>query len=726
MKNTTPFFKGGVLVAFCLLFTAIAFAQPVIKVPPTCEVVFAGTGLGASIGFGGAVGDGGIVAMPDPFDFTSSAGNFYYASDETELIGWRLFGDISMQTDTSYNEVVQPEGAVNPLNLQSYNKNLRPAEIPSESQPLLNSRWARSKGRVIVYYSSRPCKASIQFQIFKRYKHIPGSKKPSVVPPIFGSDCVLPNTIYTYSVDPIASDNANDEIGFDKYYWSGLPDGSSIVYSASDNSSITLLTGESVSDFTLQCCYGRANGWDGDAEEPALHTTCITKTVIGQPTQPNFITEPPGCLDTGLTSFGIEINPESIAAGTTYSWSAPGTNWTIDQGGVPSGQAVEVSGLDNNTGTLFLTVANNGCQPATFSFPINRNYTSPFAISGNNCVSAGSSYTYSLPGGLENPTTWTAPSGWTVSATNATASTVNIGIPGNAASGAYTLSAASVSCVGTISLTVNVRPVAPVFSTSSASCVAKGTTPVNTITIDTTVPGTPTTGYVWNLTGAPGWSIATGNGTATPTFIPNGTTSGPVTISVTLTGSGGCSSLVATRTISYIAISSALNSSTMFCDQYLASCGTVTSWVVNGTTVDPQNLPSNIGLNSSGSLLSICGNNGAVISVCANIAGVSGLVCASPVGTHGLRQAQSTITAATKFEGITISPNPNSGTFAIKISHAVGTASASISDWSGKFIGRYVLGQGDNTIENEGLASGTYTITLDVDGKTETRKIIIR
>jgi len=115
--KTTPFF-----LILCLLNALIGFAQPVIKVPQMCQVVVAGTGLGASTGYGGAVGDGGIVVMPDPFDFPEGEGNFYYSSNDSELIQWELFGDLSMQTDSDYNEVVQPIGAVNPVNLQSYNK----------------------------------------------------------------------------------------------------------------------------------------------------------------------------------------------------------------------------------------------------------------------------------------------------------------------------------------------------------------------------------------------------------------------------------------------------------------------------------------------------------------------------------------------------------------------------------------------------------------------------
>lgn len=249
------------MVTVCLLKTMCSFAQ-LVKVPPTCEVVVAGTGTGATTGFGGVVGDGGIVVMPDPFDFPEGPGDFYYIANDSDVVQWELLGDLSMQTDTHYNEVVQPTGAVNPVNVQSYNKKLRPTEMPSASQPLFDPRWARSKGRVIVTYKDRKCGGKMKFDIFKRYKH---DKEKSLVPPILGPDCIRPNTVYTFSVDPIASDNAGDEIGFDKYYWSGIPESCTILFTAADNSAITFMTGASVPSFNLQCCYGRANGWDGDA-----------------------------------------------------------------------------------------------------------------------------------------------------------------------------------------------------------------------------------------------------------------------------------------------------------------------------------------------------------------------------------------------------------------------------------------------------------------------------
>ena len=49
------------LLSICLLKAITSFGQPVVKVPPMCEVVIAGTGVGTSIGFGGVVSGGSFI-----------------------------------------------------------------------------------------------------------------------------------------------------------------------------------------------------------------------------------------------------------------------------------------------------------------------------------------------------------------------------------------------------------------------------------------------------------------------------------------------------------------------------------------------------------------------------------------------------------------------------------------------------------------------------------------
>lgn len=720
----TYFNKMHLIIAF-LLFGISIVAQPVVRVPPTCNVVVAGTGVGASPGFGGQVGDGGIVCMPDSFDIVGAGGNFSYVANGTVLIGWSLRGDLSVQT-TNLPPVagVYSAGAVNPLNIESYNKNLRTAEGPTPLLPTSNTKWARSKGRVTIGYSQAPCNNSITFEVYKQYTNI----APSAVPPIIGPDCLLPNTIYTYSVDQIASDNAGDAIGFDSYYWSGLPVGATNTYYSADRSSVTFTTGATVSAFTLKCAYGRCNPWDGDGVYTALpvNTTFVTKTIGTSPVAPTFTTAPPTCLNTGTSTFNVVLTPGAIIPGYTYAWSAIGTPWLLTQNGTQNAN-LTVNGLDNNPGVLTLKITNGSCPPSTFTYTINRNFVAPSAsISGSTCLTAGTTTNaYSIQtNAVLNPTIWTLPAGWSITplSANGTNSALSITVPGTATAGVYTISAKSTACPGIITKQVNVRPAAPVFTSTTPNCVVKGLTPITNIAV-TPVPGA--TGYSWSITGAPGWSITANATTANPTFVPNGTTAGPVTITVTALGTGGCNSATVSKSINYIAILTSFNPTVGFCDQYVvnSTCGSVASWVVNGTTYTTSTGNISIGVNN----LSICGNGGpAITSVCANVTGV-GLVCATSLGTHTLRSSTTTENLIDEelIDNVIISPNPNSGSFSINVTDFKESANATLIDFSGNEIQTYSLQKGDTKIENGRLQKGNYFVVIIIDGKQITKQLVV-
>lgn len=797
-------------VLLLLLFsTALSLAQPVVRVPPNCNVVVAGTGVGAMTGFGGSVGNGGIVCMPDPFDETSFLGDFNVQTNGTTVLGWRLWGDLSVQTNSTAGSAIQTAGALTTLNIESHNKNVRYAEYPP-GNPSSDKKWARSKGRVTLYYLQSPCNSSITFEVYKKYTGV----SPSWVPPIVGPDCIQPNTTYTYSVDQIASDNAGDAIGFDSYYWSGIPSGSTNVYTSADNSSITFTTGATVVPSTLSCCYGRCNDWDGDSG--GAHTTCVTKSVNVTPTAPVFTSAQPNasCVNTGVTSFPVVLTP---IAGYTYTLTATGTPWNIINNS--NGNWTVNLGSDNNPGTLTLSVSNGACPPVLFTYAINRNFVAPSAsITAPSCITPGTTNNaFSIQTNATlNPTTWTLPAGWTVTAgsANGTNSAFNVTVPAGTAAGAYTITAKSNSCPGTISNVVNVKPATPVFNILSPVCVTRGTTPITSISI-TAVPGA--TSYNWTLPA--GWTCSANCNTINPTFIPSGTTAGPVTLSVVAVGTGGCNSNAATRTINYSPVApnsittscfnfgvagtttvtvanapspffgtytvsssptglfstysvnsttgvitlntlataagnytliithttTSCGSSTITfpitvagngsslaitanvpgagnCDQYNVSGappGSTFAWFVNGVQV--FNSPT---VNIFANTLTLCGNT-APTSVCVNVTsgGCTTRTCAPTVGTHG---AKSSSPIENPFDKVKISPNPNNGNFSIRIENFNTSASAVLADLTGKEITSYSLQKGENKITNEGLSSGTYLIVIEIDGKQESRKIVIK
>lgn len=850
MKHIYRIFKTQLLLVVMLLSAMLSFAQPVIQVPPLCNVVVAGTGVGTVTGPGGKVGNGGIVTMPDPFDKVSPDGDFTYVSNGTTLSSWKLYGDISKSTaNVPPTAGIYLDGPTTPLNIESYNKILRFAETPVLPATIPDSKWARSKGRVEVRYSA-PCGNNIiVFDIYKTYTNV----APSSVPIIIGPDCIKSNTTYTYSVDQTASDNANEAIGFDRYVWSGVPAGSTNVYNSADNSSITFTTPSQalLTSTTLFCAFGRANPWDTAGEFTAIiaGTTTTSKSIGLQPTTPSFITAPPSCLLTGTTSFNVAV---TVVTGYAYSWATTGTSWLLVPSGTPLGSTVMVSNVDNNPGKLILTVTNTtskGCLPVSFEYPINRDFKSPnVKISASStCLIAGSTTNNFFVDGTAslNPTTWTLPVGWSITAgsANGTNSNINVTVPTTAAAGTYTITAKSNSCPGVISTTVFVKPAAPVFVATSPTCVTKGLVAIPAPGFSITpVAGVATTGYTWTYligTQPSGWTCTGNCNTVNPTVVPSGTVggnvTGPVTVTVTATSGTGCSTST-TRTVNYNSVapdalsagclsigaagtttltvanrpspfygtytitsvlpafvtSYAVNATTgvitltttaaavagtysFIINHVTTSCGTSTSTLsavfsdngavlspgtIAGTTFDPilgncddyviNTLPvgatvgwfingsttalvannTTILLSPSGNKLSLCGSGVAPTAVVARVTSTTGCVkiLTAPLrGTHSSKQANPSGGSIKEVvEGISIYPNPSDGLFTIKVEKAHLLATATLTDASGKEIATYLLKKGDNKLEKQGIPAGVYTIVLEVDGKTESRQLLIK
>lgn len=824
-------------IASVFLSASFGFAQAV-RVPSNCTVVIPGTG--GTVGAGGFVGDGGKVSMPDP----GGGGTFDFIIAGTPTsASWTLKGDISNTNVTPNSNPAQPATGSS-ANIFTCNKNLRVSEGLA---PSLTS-WARSKGHVRLDYAQSGCRGQVLiFEIFKSFTASPLTN----VPKIIGPSCLKPNTVYTYSVDPIVSDNINDAIGVDSYYWSGIPASylppNTDFYTSADVSSITFKTGASVSIINLVCCYGRvnptANNVDGGPSTfttlAGSHSTCVGKQLLVAPTQPAFISvsanltslttmnatvNPSACLPTGQNTFTLTYpNP---ATGQNYAWTCTNSNWTFSPNTTATTTLTVNTQGDNSPQTITLTITGNTCDPVIFNYKINRSFAAPLTIiptvAGNTCLNSTSSgNTYSIgPNASGNSVVWSIqnPSGLTgITLVNPTSPTVTINTAGTAG-GSFTLVATSgtAPCNSTsITLPINVRPAAPTISGSA--CITRGTTATTAISCNA-VPGA--TGYTWNLTGAPGWTCSLNCTTNTPTFVPNGTTAGPVSISVTALGVAGCNSsasanfivnynpVIPTSTVSSclnvgatnatITVSNpqnfgtytvsstpagitgsilgnamvggvipltipntltagsytlVINHSTTSCtpsvnsanlvrtvgagisvaltanvpgvgnsDQYTVTGATGASlvWKVNNVVVTSNGSTVNI----FGNTLTLAGNNAAPTSVCveATSGGCTRRACAPTLGTHSARQNSST----TPIDGILIYPNPNDGNFTIEVKSFKETATATLTDMTGKEIGNYTLTKGENKIKNKNLSSGTYIVILQIDGKTESRQLIIK
>jgi len=850
------FKKIHLAIIACVFLTSMSYAQ-VVAVPAGCVVVIPGTGGTVGPYPTGFVGNGGIVSMPDP----SGGGQFNFSVAGTATTAsWSLRGDISNTNVTPNSSPVQP-AAGSSANIFTCNKYVRTSET--------STSWARSKGQVRLSFSQSGCSGqTLTFDIFKSFTASPLTNVPEIV----GPSCLKPNTTYTYSVDQIVSDNINDAIGVDSYYWSGipaayLPGSSTDFYTSADGSSITFKTGASVTAFDLQCCYGRvnptANNVDGGVSTyttlfvPGSHSTCVTKQLKVAPSQPGFTAttflntlatmnatvSPSACLATGQNTFTLTYpNP---ASGQIYTWTAPNSGWTFTTNTTATTTLTGNTNGNNNPATITLTITGNTCDPVVFNYQINRNLAAPLQVvaTGVNgtCINATSTgvNTYTIsPNPFGIPLTWsTVPASVAgVTLVNANSNTVTVNTAGAALGTSFTLqviaSGSTTPCNTAISTTIYVRPAPPTITGPTPACIPRGTTTTTAISCNAV---TGATGYSWNLTGAPGWSIFANGNTVNPTFTPNGTGTGPVTISVTALGvsGAGCNSnpsasfivnyspvapavsaiscwntsvptvgslVMPTKTLTITNLqnfgtysvdpnpalfsSASVNSGTgviTLINPVFLNTGSysivvrhsngpctaaTTTLTVTVTAVTVTTPPTAVSFNGPNGIVDnytyVVGTtpagvtfaswfvnnapvvaNGTTVSTVLNQLSLAGTTPPTNVGIYvndngcfkrvyspsvGTKSAsrQSNPNNGTPIKEIIISPNPNDGNFVITALDFKETATAILYDMNGKVITTAVLNKGENKIQKGGLAKGTYTVSLLVDGKTEARKIIIK
>lgn len=521
-------FLGFLCTGMAGAFSVTAWAQPTVQVPPGCIVVELGVGTGTSLGSGGTVGSGGIITMPDPFPTLSLPNStFTINPNGTNADSWFLAGDLSIAPNPNPpgNPIQTATGST--ADIMSYNKNKRVSESAAQG---------RSIGRITIPYDDTLCSGSMWFTVYKVYS--------DSLPIIIGPDCWLPDSTYTYSVDQIASDNLPDAIGLDMYYWTIVDDNDDTLYNSqqdpllfpdsytsADKSSITTKVPSTLeSPYTITCCFGRANPWDGD-NIATTHTSCVTKTIDGSPIAPALSFT--NCVAVSDNSFSIGVTPSPSTTGYSYTWSSSNPQWLF----YPTATGVDVTGIGQGGGIISLEVRNPLCQSSvTVIDTLRRAFNDSIVdIIGDTCVSSNSTHNYQIqPSGIQgNMTEWVLPSGWTYNSLNGTDSDLDITIPSGTPGGSYTLKAYSRGCSqDTIYLTVRVRPGDPTI-VSGATCITYGSTATQTYTVS------PAGSYQWTLPA--GWMGSSTNESITVT--PNGTNTGQMIATGVDTSGMGCTSL---------------------------------------------------------------------------------------------------------------------------------------------------------------------------------------
>ena len=402
------------------------------------------------------------------------------------------------------------------------------------------------------------------------YTTTPTPTSNNFVSPIIGPICLTPNTEYTYSVDETMVDNPNVPIGIDKYTWrlvgftgANAP-AAAPLYTSSDKSSFTFKTGASVpASGAIRCYFGEAN------VDPATPSTTahafselrliqatgvpvVTLSGTGVTTGPinpsTSISVPSICIPTTAAGNGTLTFTVTQQPGVTYSWgfgTYNGNNptnsngWNTNPatfGNLPytrTGTTLTIANIQNQPGTIVLTVTGSCGGPQQYTYQINRRHSVPSSITlSPTCLLAGGTSQATLAANAsQNNLSWTANPNFNFFQTGAiTVTGSNPGI--------YPVSVSFVGCTPSQTYNLNIRPTNLSFTPTSLCIPRNGTQ----FPVTFTLPGTNQ--YSFSVTNDNG---GTGNGLNGSSATSVTGTSNVVNINRTSTAPGG--SLSATYTV---------------------------------------------------------------------------------------------------------------------------------------------------------------------------------
>ncbi|XZF14304.1 T9SS type A sorting domain-containing protein [Chitinophagaceae bacterium MMS25-I14] len=411
----------------------------------------------------------------------------------------------------------------------------------------------QSKGRIYFSYTipGSPCGSFIySFDVFKQFAgtNVDGTASSPDMPKIVGPGCILPNTQYTYSIDPIMSDNLSAQIGMDRYFWDISQVGAVTSYQSTDSSSITFITGATVpTTCTIKCGLGMSNY--NPLQTTAALQAVASKTILASAGTPTvtlsgaatgaIVSGTPRCVNTNgsvVTPLTFSVTPQP---GAIYTWTfgtvgANGTGsvngWNNGSAGTApftsTGTSLTIANIFNQPGTVTLKVM-DACGIATYYYyEVKRTLTAADAnlvsLSAN-CLTPGSSAAVTLASSASlNSLVWTANPLFSLSATTA-------GPLGTTAPGSYTLNAGFLGCASSVPYTMNVKPATVTITTPSPLCFPRNTAGTNNVT------ATPTaaSGYTWTT------SAGTITGSSNVASLTTVNTS-PFTLSAVYTVVPGC------------------------------------------------------------------------------------------------------------------------------------------------------------------------------------------
>jgi len=250
-------------------------------------------------------------------------------------------------------------------------------------------------------------------------------------------------------------------------------------------------------------------------------TVIATVTVNPIPATPTVSSNSPVCITNTINL------STALVSGATYSWSGPNSYTSSAQNpSIPNASTAEA-------GTYTLNITVNGCTSANQTVTVVVNTPPPATLfpTSNSPLCTGQTLTLSIGAITSASYSWTGPSTFTSSLQNPTIGNVNAG---NA--GTYSLNVTVPGCAasgsGTVSVIVNPTPAAPVAGNNGPICEGDN--------LNLTATGTGTS-YSW--TGPNTFTSTTQN----PTI--SGVTSANAGVYSVTTTDNGCTSAAGTTTV---------------------------------------------------------------------------------------------------------------------------------------------------------------------------------
>ena len=564
---------------------------------------------------------------------------------------------------------------------------------------------------------------------------------------ITGSTTVCSSATNTYSVGAVA--------GATSYNWS-LPGGWT---GTSSTNSIVATAGSAGGTISVTA----SNGCGTSAASSA------TLTVNTSPAMPGVIT--------GATTMCVgSSQPYSIAAvagATNYTWTFP-SGWT------GFSVTTSITGVAGLSGNVMVTANNSQCSsPAqTLAVVVNTPPAAPGSIGGNTTVCSAATESYTV-GAVTGATSynWTLPGGWTGSSTTNTISTT-VGTVGGTISVTATNSCGT-SAATTLAVTVNVVPAQPGTITGSVT-VCTGSTQTYSIG---SVAGA--TGYTWTVPG--GWSVTSGTGTNSITVIAAGA-GGTITVTANNGSCASAPQTLAVTFNAAPATPGAITGVSPICsgsmnEYYVAAVTGATSynwtmpsgWTGTSTTDSIMPVASSTSGNVTVTATNACGTStAATYAVTVNTPVVPtitpnvNVLQSSTATTYQWYLNGSAITGATSQfltmtgtgfyyvvitdangcsaqsatfnntginqysidEVFTVYPNPASDVITINLITNMEVESASIVNVLGKTVktinAKSFKGMATYDVEIKDLSKGIYFLSMQVEGKMMTRKVVVQ